>query len=366
MEDCIMNKGIRTKSNARSFLIVCFRFLGDVLVTTPLALSIKTACPDAEIDYLVFEGTEKVLVKNPFIRDVITIPKGTSGAGTLLSLFRKYDIAVAAYPSDRTVVAAAIAGKRSIGLYNGSGKEWWKRAILNDYLVCDSHRHVVSNVLALAELAGIVPQPHMVMGFDANDVSFVRERLAGGPYVILHPYSRGTYKYWGAEKWGKLAGAIRSHLELRPVFTITPDRADRGFLEQIADASPTPIESFPEIFTLNQLAAAIKGSAAYIGIDTAATHIAAAVGAPTMALHGPTWTRYWAPWPNGCEVSSPFAANKGIQEYGYVTVVQKCWECVPCNDVTCRISPRNRMECLEELSVEEVFTALREKLGKVQ
>jgi len=366
MEDYIMNDGTQTRSNARSFLIVCFRFLGDVLVTTPLALSIKTAYPDAEIDYLVFEGTEKVLAKNSFVRNVITIPRGTSGAGTLLSLFRKYDIAVAAYPSDRTVVAAAIAGKRSIGLCNGFGKEWWKHLFLDDYRVCDSHRHVVSNVLALAEAAGMVPQPHTVMGFDANDVSFVRERLGCGPYVILHPYSRGAYKFWGAEKWGKLAGAIRSHLELRPVFTITPDQADRGLLEQIANTSPTPIESFPEIFTLNQLAAAIKGSVAYIGIDTAATHIAAAVGAPTMALYGPTWTRYWAPWPNGCEVPSPFAANKGIQEYGYVTVVQKSWECVPCNNETCRISSRNRMECLEELSVEEVFIVLQEKLRKEQ
>jgi heptosyltransferase-3 len=366
MEDYIMNKGTRTSSNARSYLIVCFRFLGDVLVTTPLALSIKTACPDAEIDYLVFEGTEKVLAKNPFIRDIITIPRGTSGAGTLLSLFKKYDIAIAAYPSDRSVVAAAIAGKRSIGLCNGFGNEWWKHIILDDYLVCNNQQHVVSNVLALAETAGMVPQPHMVMGFDANDVSFVRERLAGGPYVILHPYSRGAYKFWGAEKWGKLAGEIRSHLELRPIFTITPDHADREFLGRIAEASPAPIESFPEIFTLNQLAAAIKGSAAYIGIDTAATHIAAAVGAPTMALHGPTWTKYWAPWPNGCEVSSPFEANKGIQEYGNVTVVQKSWECVPCNDVTCRISSRDSMECLEELSVEEVFTALRKKLRKEQ
>jgi hypothetical protein len=57
-----------------SFLIVSLRYLGDVLLSTPIVLSIKESFPQADIDYLVFDGTEGVLKKNPLIRSVITMP----------------------------------------------------------------------------------------------------------------------------------------------------------------------------------------------------------------------------------------------------------------------------------------------------
>jgi len=351
-----------------TILIICFRFLGDVLVTTPLALSIKTAYPDADIDYLVFKGTEKILDKNPLIRKVITINKDTSGIGTLLSLFRKYDIAFAAYPSDRTTLAAAITGKYSIGLDNGEKKEWWKHFFLNKRVTCDSQQlHVVPNMLALAKAADIAPQPRLVMGFDSDDEEFVRKKLKTGssPYVILHPYSRGAYKCWSPEKWGSLAELIQSRTNIRPIFTVTPDKADLAFLAKISDASRTEIMQFPEVFTLNQLAAAIRGGIAYIGVDTAASHIAAAVDTPTIVLFGPTWTKYWAPWPTGCLELSPFQPNKGVQRKGSVTVVQKDWECVPCNRVCCTISNRGLIECLEVITPEEVLAILQNILEQL-
>jgi len=360
-----MKKNAATPS---SVIIICFRFLGDVLVTTPLALSIKAAYPDAAIDYLVFKGTEKILDKNPLVRKVLTIDKDTSGIRTLLSLYKKYDIAFAAYPSDRTVLAAAISGKYSIGLDNGQNKEWWKHVILNDCIACNNQQlHVVANVLALAKAAGIQPQPRLVMGFDSDDEEFVRKKLKTdtSPYIILHPYSRGAYKCWSPEKWGALAEYIQSQTKLRPIFTVTPDKADLAFLTQIAKATRMGIMQFPEAFTLNQLAAAIKGGTAYIGVDTAASHIAAAVGTPTIVLFGSTWTKYWAPWPNGCHESSPFQLNKGIQRKGLVTVVQKDWECVPCNQIYCAISSRNRTECLEELNPEEVLSVLQHVLEQL-
>jgi len=86
--------------------------------------------------------------------------------------------------------------------------------------------------------------------------------------------------------------------------------------------------------------------------------VAAAVGVPTVAIFGPSWTRYWAPWPAGCEEFSPFIANRGIQRSGNVTVIQKEWECVPCNKESCRIGNGTGFECLEAIEPDEVFRAL--------
>jgi heptosyltransferase-3 len=345
---------------APSFLIVSLRFIGDVLVTTPLALSIKTALPDASIDYLVFKGSDKALTKNSCIRNIITISKGKSNAGTLLSLFKKYDWAIAAYPSDRTTIAAAIAGRHSIGLtYNLHS--WWKKIILSSTMPCDDNFHVVSNMLSLLGPLGIPTVPNAIMGYDEEDLMFARNALSTKRYVLIHPYSIKQYKYWQAEQWGKLAALIQENSDCAVVFTATPSADDKTYLEEILAVAPLGVLAFP--CTLNQFAASLHSCVAYIGIDTAATHIAAALEVPTVALFGPTLTRYWAPWPNGCTEASPFAANKGIQRKGNVTVIQKDWECVPCNGMSCRISTRDKMECLEKLTPEEVFGAIKTVLG---
>lgn len=359
MGGCITIDTSHIQNTSTSFLIVCLRFIGDVLVTTPLAYSIKSHIPNARVDYLVFEGTEGILAKNPYVDRVISMPRGSRSPNIIASLWNRYDIALSTNPSDRMTLFGAIAGKRSYGLLLDVPAEWWKKWLLTGWSRYNDRNHVVPGVLSLLDSLGIPRQPRVVVGFDGDDASFIRTRLAGGPYVILHPYSRGACKFWDAEKWGALAALIHTDLGLRTVFTVTPDPADRAFLERIADAAPTRIEWFPEPFSLNQLAVAIKGSAAYVGIDTAATHIAAAVGVPTVAVFGPTLTRYWAPWPNGCPDMSPFNAGKGVQRVGNVTVVQKSWECVPCNRESCAISKRNQMECLGQLAPDEVFGELR-------
>jgi heptosyltransferase-3 len=352
---------MNSRSSPPSYLIVCFRFLGDVLVTTPLALSIKTAQPDAIIDYLVFKGTEKVLEKNPYIRNVITISRDSAGLGTLLSLFRKYDFAIAANPSDRTVIFAAFAGKYSVGLSHAIKKEWWKGLILDAHQVCYERIHVISNILMLLSSLGITPIPRVVMGYDDTDVVFAQKAVPFARYVILHPYSMKEYKYWPSEHWARLAEMIQKQTDCVPVFTRIPEAEGNVYLEQIRKAAPQGIKVIDSICSLNQLAAIIKGSTAFVGIDTVVTHMAAALDTPTVAIFGPTWTRYWAPWPNDSLNLSPFLQNKDVQHKNNITIVQKNWLCVPCNMETCRISSRAATECMEELTAEEIFIEL-EKL----
>jgi heptosyltransferase-3 len=356
----ITDKTENRKPDTPTILIVVLRYIGDVLVTTPLALSIKTAYPEAEIDYLVFAGTDKAVLKNPLIRTIYTIPRKGTSFRFLLSLFRRYDLALAANPSDRTVIAAAVAGKRSVGLIYNLKKEWWKRVVLDSSSICYNRFHVVTAMLSLARDIGISPMPRAVMGFDDNDLAFARANISAKRFILIHPYSMKRCKYWPAENWGKLAALIHEDTDCTAVFTATPSPEDKGFLEEILSFSPRDVMTFS--CDLNQFAAALKDCAAYVGIDTAATHMAAALDAPTIALYGPTLTRYWGPWPNECEEPSPFAANKGIQRKGYVTVVQKDWECVPCNKEFCRITKRGRIECLEAISPEEVLQEIISRL----
>ncbi len=53
-------------------LVIKFRNIGDVLLTTPLIENLRLNYPDAEIDVVVNKGTEEMLTLNPNINRVFT------------------------------------------------------------------------------------------------------------------------------------------------------------------------------------------------------------------------------------------------------------------------------------------------------
>lgn len=360
---CVITSTRQQGNGAPSFLIVSLRYIGDVLLSTPLALSIKEQIPDAAVDYLVFKGAEGILAKNPHVRTVHTLQPGSRNLGLLVRLWRGYDVAIGTNPSDRTCIFAAIAGKRSCGFFYNRPNEWWKKKLLGDCRLYDHRNHIVPLILTQLEPFGILPRPRVVMGFDDGDRAFARAHLGKGDYVILHPYARKGYKYWPPAAWGRLAELIGGETGLRPVFTVSPAPADRAVLDAILAGAPVGTTVFHEPYTLCRLAAAIRGGRGYVGVDTVATHMAAALDVPTVALFGPTMVRHWGPWPNGSPEKAPYQAKGCVQRVGGVTVVQKEWPCVPCNRESCEISERGGIECMAAISPEEVLGELCRVIG---
>src|SRR3954469_12411968 len=125
----------------RRVLVICMRRIGDVLLATPVAGSIKAAWPDASIDVLVFAGTEGVLRGNPDIAKVIAVPEGMSGMATIrlaLRLWRRYDVAISVQTGDRPTFMAWAAGRHSIGLVEPGTPSAWKRWLLVDSVAAGS------------------------------------------------------------------------------------------------------------------------------------------------------------------------------------------------------------------------------------
>jgi heptosyltransferase-3 len=146
---------------------------------------------------------------------------------------------------------------------------------------------------------------------------------------------------------------------LVPVFSVSPSPADRTVLDRILEIAPRETRTLGRVLSLPQLAAAISGGRAFVGVDTVVTHMAAALEVPTVAIFGPTWVHHWGPWPNGETSAAPYDAKGRVQRRGRIAVVQKDWPCVPCNQEWCCLSRGDSILCLENLSPEEVFEEFR-------
>jgi len=129
----------------------------------------------------------------------------------------------------------------------------------------------------------------------------------------------------------------RQRTEGAAVVLLGPVEQERGGLELLLNRAVVA-----RSLTLAQAAALLARSDLYLGNDSGISHLAAAVGVPTVALFGPTDARQWAP--------------RGE----VVRILRRNAECSPCDmPVMKRCSHR---KCLTSFHPTDVITEL-EKLA---
>jgi heptosyltransferase-3 len=249
---------------------------------------------------------------------------------------------------------AWIAGRQSAGPIEPDGlSAAVKRLALSRSYVADRQQHRVRDVLRLTELLGIAAVPEIVCpagGVQSN-------LIPAQPYAVVHAAPMFTYKRWTMDGWRALAKALR---QCGLAVVTSGAKGDRAYLDEVwRDCDVTRLDGRLE---WPELAATIAAARAYVGPDTAITHLAAATGTPTVALYGPTDPRLWGPWPVG-GLDRPWVAAGTIQQRGNVWLVQNPLPCLPCQLEGCQRRLDSFSQCLDELSAAQVITALDQALA---
>ncbi|MDO9142075.1 MAG: lipopolysaccharide heptosyltransferase, partial [Methylobacter sp.] len=193
----------------KKILVIAMRYLGDVLLTTPLLHSLRQAYPDAQLDVLVFCNTAAMLEGNPDIDRVITTPNRPAFADYRQlagQLFRQYDLAIATQTGDRPFLYALLAAPLRVAAVppkNSTG--WWKRFFVQYWTEFDNdNTHTVLQHLKLLDLID-VPRCFALVPPQMTDTSQLMRQwpfLADDEgYAVLHPYPQWTYKQWTVDGW---------------------------------------------------------------------------------------------------------------------------------------------------------------------
>jgi heptosyltransferase III len=344
-------------------LVVALRRLGDVLLTTPLIRSLKRAFPDAAIEALVFSGTEGILAGNPDLAGMITMPPRVAAGSLTLAraLWRRYDLAISTQSGDRPTLFAWIAGRVSGGpVAPAGGIAWLKRMALDYPVVVGEARHRVEEVLELASALGVPVIRELV----CPSGPLRTDLLPKGDYAVIHAGPMFRYKRWTAEGWRTLATSLTER-GLAVVATGGPGLDDRRYCDEVWGAAGNDgrvVRRLGGVLTWPELAGLIGSARVYIGPDTSVTHLAAATGAMTVALFGPTDPRRFGPWPSGAAGGAWEAAGT-IQRRGNVWLVQNPLPCLPCQNEGCERRIDSYSRCLDLLSPQQVLMAVDQALA---
>ena len=346
-----------------SILVIQLGDIGDVVLATASFQALKACLPEARVFALVRKGCETLLAADPALSGVFESRRG--GGKTMVSLkenialarslrAEQFDLAIDLRTGDRSALLALLARAREKVAYAGDGA-FWRRFVFSrlfDHLeVAPPPAHPgADQSLRILRAAGVDTgdfRPRLFVSGEADAAArriLAAEGVAlGAPFVTVNPFSRWKYKEWGHDRWAAVISLLGERHGLTSVLVGTGEEGEAA--AGIVRKAGGRARSIAGRTSLGELAAVIRRSALHLGVDSAAPHMAAALGTPTLTIFGPSDWRAWIVAGDLCRVITPDMP------------------CVPCNQKGC--DGKGQSICIEGMPAKRMLDALEEMLPAV-
>ena len=189
-------------------LIIIQRSNGDVFLSSSLIQVLYEFYEMPQIDLLINEDTLPIAKTLPFVNKIITfsykkkqISRYSQEKKIISSIFKKYDLSVNLTSSDRSVLYAILAGKKSISAVEKDPKKsWWKKKFLSLSYYFDSSKHILENNLESLKLLNINHNviheliPTSVKAIDSVNKILKEKQIK--KFIIFHPSAQYDYKIY--------------------------------------------------------------------------------------------------------------------------------------------------------------------------
>lgn len=323
----------------KRILLIKLRYIGDVVLSTPLLPMLAKWYPSASLTFLVNRGTEGVLQGNPYLREVLVLPreKLTRQIAFIRTLRRaKFDGVLDLTDGDRSAFLSLMTGASLRVGYNREGRlrgKCYTHVVSSDY----GSMHMVDYHAQALRFLGIsepVEDPKLFLRPPDEEYGqqFLRSLAPNGaPLVLLSPSARYWFKAWAPSRFAALADRLAS---VGVVVALIGNRREYQLGQHILDLSQSHPLNLMGKTSLTQLAGLMKHSALFIGNDGGPMHMAGAVGCPVLGLFGPTDPSVWG--------------ARGE----HVSVIYKHLDCQECFYPGCQ---RGEDSCMGRITLEEVF-----------
>ncbi len=195
-------------------------------------------------------------------------------------------------------------GAHWLPLWGAVATKWWDlvvdiRGSALSWIVPTRHRAVMRRSAGhkteqLAAILGLKPPPLPVVWTAAADVARAAALLPQDrPVIALAPTANWLPKIWPVERFVAAFEALSGGAAV-PAVIAGPGATERAMAAPLLAALPGAID-LVGCLSLPEIAAVLGRCALFIGNDSGLMHLAAASGAPTIGLFGPTNAREYGP-----------------------------------------------------------------------
>lgn len=284
--------------------------IGDVVLATATLCAFRRAYPTAHITWVVGSWSSAAVRGHPAVDALLDTGAAANPAASVSGLLRtarllrsgQFDLAISLVRSPWMSLACWLAGiPQRIGLDSaGRGFGYNRRAPIDPAIP----RHEADIYLDTARVAGIDPSGcHANLPLNPADQVAVGQRLAsdqiGQRYLVIHPgggVNPGmtlVSKRYPLERLRELTARLMSHYQADAV--IIGSASDHALVEALRADLPGRSTGWINP-AFGEIGALASGAMLYLGNDTGLTHLAAASGALTVMIFGPSDPQRYAPY----------------------------------------------------------------------
>ncbi len=294
--------------------------LGDFLLSTPVFRALRQFFPQAHIAVIARGYTAELASNNQYLNDVLVIPEKLLGWTPvkiwrlLRGLRRGWDLTIVLNTVSHSLTSDLLAyfsGARYIlgsehRLFPGCKRNFFYNLVARYFTQIKPQSE--RNLDIVRHLGIDTDDRSEVMTLTAQEKLFASHLLRRhgigekDVLVAMHPGAGKIHNRWPVEKFAELANALHRQFEVRIVLTWGPHENELGVnLCRRLSFNPLVVHGL----SLRQLAAILAHANIFICNDTGVMHLAAAVGAPLVAIFGPTDPNEWKP------IGKKFVAVRG-------------------------------------------------------
>ena len=274
-------------------LLVKTSSLGDVVHNLPLVTDIQCRMPGTLIDWVVEEGFADIPRLHPGVSRVIPAAlrrwrkRIFSGATWReIAAFRRdlrgeyYDIVL----DSQGLIKSALIAKQALLSINGrrvgyaaeAAREPLAARFYDTGFAIPKNAHAIDRNRWLASAAFDYPVAQE-LDYGIGAESLQADWLPASPYTVLLTGTSRADKCWPESDWVALGCALETALVLP-----AGSAEERARAERLAQQFPRAVAA--PALGISALAGLLAGSQRVIGLDTGLTHLAAALGKPTLAI----------------------------------------------------------------------------------
>lgn len=309
-----VKRPVPVAATVRRVLVFRLERIGDLVMTLEALADLRAALPSAHIALAVGRWNLELARLVPFVDEVVDISlpwiarhegrdSWASAVGKARALAtQRWDLGINFEPDIRSNLLLALTmATHRMGFASGGGA-----GVLATSIPFDVTRHTAWNARQLLQpltraniSASSRPESLLTIppSMEARLTEVLREAgvPTGVPYVSVHASGGRPIKQWPPERFGEAAGALALEHGAFVIFTGT--ETDRGLVDFAMAALPDRVHAANLVGRLGlaELAALYTRSALVITGDTGPMHLAAAVGAPVVAVFGPSAPARYAP-----------------------------------------------------------------------
>ena len=353
----------------KRILVIRVDLIGDLVMSLTAVRVLKRTYPNTEIDLLAVPSSAKVVANDPDIAQVLAYdpniwrrPQALLQWRNWRDLFtliqrlhaRHYDLTINLFGQWASLLTMLSGAKRLLGFSHENYPGFLTDTVTGQHWATGDHKHEVDYCLELAHAAGATVTstdriPHLPVNPQAQqqvEQLLQQEGIqANKTLIACHVSSNnGQSKRWPIPYWATLIDRLVREDGIQVVLTGAPD--DMPLVTEVIHRTHVHVSNLAGKTSLTQLAALYQRADLLVTGDSGPMHIAAAVGTPLIAIHGPT----------DPALSGPISPKATI-------LCSDIW-CSPCYNAKgpadCRF---HTTQCMKDITPTQVYNVIHEKLA---